>query len=216
MMCDLMKLQKRTTATEGTRGHPEKDIIPLNSYAITEGYEQYPQSARNPYGQRDTLHSTTQRPKYPNRRSYEPPVTTYDERKRESYTPFFNCRHLGTRHAGPPSPSTFYERAQQPIEDTSFAQTPGGYGTSRAYEGTSTAQPIIGPDSIFYYLAYPLFCFHCQEEGHLRPQCPRLHNPGLSRVTLGPEHPDTSVRPRAESLVRTADRIANMIEIAKE
>ena len=35
-------------------------------------------------------------------------------------------------------------------------------------------------------------------------------------MSLGPEHPDTQVRPRAEPLVRTADRTANMIEIAKE
>jgi len=193
-MYDLMKLQKGTTATEGAKGRLENDIIPLESYAIMEGYERYPQPVRNPYGQRHTFYPTTQRPEYPNRRSYAPPATTYNEQQYESYAPFVDCRHPGTRRAGPPPPSTFYECTRQPIEDTYFTQVLGAYGTSRAYEGASTVRPIVGPNGVLYYPTRPGVCFHCREEGHYRPQCPKLHRTSLRAPILGPEHPNTLPR----------------------
>ena len=211
MMRDLMKLQKGATATEGAKGHPENDIIPLDNYAIAEGYGRYTPSARNPYGQRDTFHPTTQRLEYPNRRSYAPPATTYDERQRESYAPFFDGRRPGTRRAGPPPPSTFYERARQPIEDTRFTQAPGGYSTSRAYEGTSTVQPIVGPNGALYYPARPGVCFHCGEEGHYRPQCPKLHGTS-QRAPILSEHPNTLPREIPPSQTRTQP--VSVVEVA--
>lgn len=92
----------------------------------------------------------------------------------------------------------------------------GSQRGDRAYEESPRSEPIIGPNGIVYYPARPRICYHCQEEGHLRPQCPRLrvYEPPSRTSNLGPDHPQHPVNNREEPLARGGDQPVNLIEIA--
>ena len=115
----------------------------------------------------------------------------------------------------PPFRTSFEEPTRRPTEGTHLAQQmripPELYHTPRTYEGSSALPPIIGPNGTLYYPARSRICFHCQEEGHFRPQCARLHNPRVRTVTLGPEHPDTR---RESAPTGSRSRSVSVVEVA--
>jgi len=217
MMRDLMKIQKAVAAS-GTRGSTNRqkdDIVPLDTYAVTSGYERYPQSAKQTYEQRNTHHPMARRPEYPNRRSHTLQAAEYNQGYGGDYHSFSDSRRQETGYVRPALRTSFGEPTRRPTERTHLTQQmslpPEQYHTRRTYEESSALPPIMGPNGTLYYPAHPRICFHCQEEGHLRPQCPRLHNPSLRTVTLGPEHPDTR-RESAPTGSRT--RSVSVVEVA--
>jgi len=217
MMRDLMKIQKAVAApgTRGSTNRQEDDIISLDTYAVTSGYERYPQSTKQAYEQRNTHHPTAWRPEYRNRRSHTLQAADYNQGYRGDYHSFSDNRRQETGYVRPPFRTSFGEPTRRPTESTHIAQQmslpPEQYHTRRTYEGSSALPPIISPNGTLYYPARPRICFHCQEEGHLRPQCPRLHNPSLRTVTVGPEHPDTR---RESAPTGSRSRSVSVVEVA--
>ena len=155
------------------------------------------------------------RHEYPNRRSYTLQAADYNQGYREDYHSFSDSRRQGTEYVRPPFRTSFEEPTRRPTEGTHLAQQmslpPEQYHTSRTYEGSSALLPIIGPNGTLYYPARPRICLHCEEEGHLRPQCPRLHNPSLRTVRLGSENPDTR---RESAPTGSRSRSVSVVEVA--
>ena len=192
------------TSREGKK--PEEDIIPLDTYALAEGYGRHPRANRCLPEQPPSRYQTVRHPEYPNRRSYQSQYGDYNVGRENNTSvscgnrqPPNHPRHQGVQRF---TPNT---RQQLSIQRG-----------NRAYEESPRSEPIIGPNGILYYPAPPRICYHCQEEGHLRPQCPRLHvyEPPFRTSNLGPDHPQHPVNNREEPLARGGDQPVNLIEIA--
>ncbi|RPA94224.1 hypothetical protein L873DRAFT_1466926 [Choiromyces venosus 120613-1] len=213
MMRDLMQMQKATiTPTSGAVAkRTEEDVIPLDTYAVGESY------ARYPYGQPDTSRPTTHRTDFSNRRGQAVQAAEYHQGRRGRYPTPYDGGHQETRYVGPPTRSYFDDFTRRPTESSCLAQAsnlpPGGYLPARPYDSVPASQPIVGPNGMLYYPSRPRICYHCQEEGHLRQQCPRLHGSMPRTDILGPEHPDTPAMPWKGPSAQTHDRLVNVVEI---
>lgn len=192
------------TSREGKK--LEEDIIPLDTYALAEGYRRYPQPNRYLHEQPASGYSTDRHQEYPNRRGYVSQYADFNERRGNNTSSAYP--------SGQPPNHTRHQGSQRFAPTT--GQQLGTYRGDRAYEGSPRSEPIIGPNGVLYYPARPRVCYHCQEEGHLRPQCPRLRvfEPPSRTVTLGPDDPERSINTRAEPPARGGDQPVNLIEIA--
>jgi len=211
MIRDLVKAQKEavtpSTAIVATR--PENDIIPLDTYNVSDNYGRYPPPPQPDYYQhgRDASLPTPRRPQYPERRSETLPTADYSRERREVYPPSYpNLRPRDReRRVPPPSNQNVDEPTRRPAVPTrnARAQNP-------------EPQPIVGPDGTLYYpYRQPVICFHCQEEGHVPPQCPWLNEvPVCAAPPLGPEHPDIQPVNREEPPVSGRRLSVNVVEIA--
>ena len=213
MMRELMQLQKTTLAsgTGAAAGHTEADVIPLDSYAVGDRY------GRRPYDEPDSNYSTTRGPEYANRRSQASQSSEFRQSRRWGYLASGDDCSQEPGRGGPPTRSYVEGFARRPTEGLRYAQPTvqptGNHPPSRPYENSSAPPPIVGPNGVLYYPARPRVCFYCQEEGHLRSQCPQLRTVASRTVVLGPEHPDTLAQPREEPSERVRDKSVNVVEV---
>lgn len=139
---------------------------------------------------------------YPDKRGQVAQSVDYQQERREGYSASHGDSRQETGRVGPPTHSYFDNFTRQPtqgsrIPPSSNARS-GSYPPPHASGNAPEAQSIVGPDGALYYRARTRRCYHCQEEGHIRPQCPLLRS-SIRSITLGPEHPDTSPRPDGKS-----------------
>ncbi|KAG0124389.1 hypothetical protein HOY82DRAFT_617744 [Tuber indicum] len=211
MMRDLMQLQKAaaTPRAQGTGERTEEDIIPLDTYAIGEGY------GRNPYRQPHYDYAGPHQLEYPNRRGQVTQSAEHrPERMRPHPVPPRNTRQeMG--QIPHPTCSYFDDFTRQPVQNLrpSSDLLMRGYPPSRIYGGAPGSKPIVGPDGLLYYPPRPRICYHCQEEGHLRWQCPQLQGIAPRTGTLRPEHPDILAGPRREQQDQAQDRPVNAVDV---
>ena len=196
MMRNMMKMQKSTLAP-GTRtaaGHIEAGVIPLDTYAIRQGHE------RRPYNQTDRDYSTTRRPEYSNGHRRALQYTEYRRGHRWGYPVPYEDSAQATRRGGPSTRSYFEDSTRRSTESSRYAkvnsQPAGSYASPNTYENSSEPPAFRDANGVWYYPGRPLACFYCEEEGHMRSQCPRLRSTAPRMTELGPEHPDTPVAPR--------------------
>jgi len=213
MIRDLKQIQKQIIApgTGVVAGRTGEDVIPLDTYTVGQGYGRYP------YGLRDASHPNARPTVYPDRHGeMSQPVDYYQERRGE-YPASQKEGHQGTGRIGPPTHSYFDNFTRQRQQGSGISQQsnppPRTYPSSGAYGNTPESEPIVDPNGALYYQARPRRCYHCLEEGHIRPQCPRLRSSIPRMVTLGPEHPDTLARP-LESSAQAREKPVNVVEVA--
>ena len=95
-MRDLVKAQKEaitpSTAIVATR--LENDIIPLDTYNLSDNYRRYPPPPQPDYYQHgwDASLPTLRRPQYPERRSETLPTADYSRERCEVYPPSYPNR----------------------------------------------------------------------------------------------------------------------------
>ena len=91
------------------------------------------------------------------------------------------------------------------------------------YEGNSASQPIVGPNGGLYYPAHnPVVCYNCGEEGHVRPQCPKMRSQGPSYTSAGQDAVRPDIRRSDDILpalpppppVRGSGQNVSVVEIA--
>ena len=202
---DLRQMQKAmSTQSTGVRaGRTEEDVIPLDTCAVGRNlkrrYEQY--NASGP-----VIHQA----EYLNRRGQVTQLVNYQQERRGEYSASHEDSRQEIGRMGPPTRSYFDGFTRQP---TQGSRIPQGSNSPRAVGNTPEAQSIIGPDGAVYYRARSRRCYHCLEEGHIRPQCPLLRS-SIRSITLGPEHPDTSPLPDGKSAIQSHGQPVNLIEIA--
>jgi hypothetical protein len=222
MFLDLMKSQSgASSSTALVPARPEADIIPLDTYAVGRPYGNYPPPTRYAYEQRNASHPTARRSDYPNRRSYASPVPDYNRNQDPGpYRPLFDSppgQEFG--RAGPSAHPSYpeYESTRWPVEGTHYGQHPGQqqgpYRASRVYE-EELPPPATGSRNASSYPSRLRICFHCQEEGYFRPQCPCLNNPPMRTNALRPEHPDTATPPAEEPPAKRENKPVCVVEIA--
>ena len=150
MMQDWMKSQKpQGPSTELVNTRSDPDVIPLDSYAVNRTYGSYPQQERSDYWQFNQGQSTNRQSQYSDRRGQaRPAIADYN-------------RTLGRT------------QEQTSIQPTIFEPSQNSYTPPRG--ASSSRDPIVGPGGTLYYLPHSSpICYHCGEEGHIRPNCPRL------------------------------------------
>jgi len=182
MMENMMKIQQAaiTPSAPVVPNRPEPNVIPLDTYAIGDNYGRLPPSVRYAYEQRNASQPTTRCSEYPNRRNPVPQAIKYNREYHGDDIPPFDGRRQRARRGGPAN-TDFYDSVRRPMESSHFVQN-----TSHMYEGNSASQPIVGPNGGLYYPARnPVVCYNCGEEGHVRPQCPKMRSQGPSYTSAG-------------------------------
>ncbi|RPA88336.1 hypothetical protein L873DRAFT_79885, partial [Choiromyces venosus 120613-1] len=198
MLQELMKSQKSSSSSTGVvTARSEEDIIPLDSYAVNRTYGGYPQQERYEDARFNQGQLGNRQPQYPNRRSQAQQYGNADP------TPVMG-RGQEQAHMGP----TTFETFRNPY------QPPRG--------GNPSAQPIVGPNGVLYYpMRNTLICYHCGEEGHVRPHCPKLRS-YVPQSTL-PENGRVDAQRREDILPpptphpppsRAFDQAVSVVEIA--
>ena len=209
MVRDLVKAQKEavTPSTGVVANRPENNIIPLETYNMGDNYGRYLPSPQPDYYKsgRDASLPTSRRSHYLNRRNDIPPATDYTRDRHEVYPSSQPNRRTRDRERRVPLPFN-----QNVDEATSMDPTRN--------TGVSNPEPrsIVGPNGTLYYpYRQPVVCFHCQEEGHIRAQCPHLNEvPVRVTTSLGPDHPDTQPVNRREPQLLGRSPPVNVVEIA--
>jgi len=215
MFRDLVKSQQAAPSNSGTLlSRPDAEIIPLDSYAVNRTYGNYapaPPPLTQPrdrfeYERSNHTFPAHRRPDFPNRRSQMRhlihPVTD-----RGTSRVFFATG--GNQESGRAGPAT-YESLQT------------SYQTPRVTD--PSMQPIVGPNGMLYYPSRnSLVCYHCGEEGHMRPHCRRLTTYGPPLSLPGAQEPVRSDPPRSSTVIlpppppppaaRDSERAVSVVEV---
>lgn len=150
IMQDWMMSQKpQSPSMELVNTRWDQDIIPLDSCAVNRIYSGYPQQERSYYSQFNQGQPANRQSQYPNYRSQgRSAIADYN-------------RTLGRT------------REQTSIQPTTFEPSQNLYALPHG--ASSSREPIVGPGGALYYLPHsPPICYYCGEEGHIRPNCPKL------------------------------------------
>ena len=196
MMQDWMKSQKpQGPSTELVNTRSDPDVIPLDSYAVNRTYGSYPQQERSDYLQFNQGQSTNRQSQYPNRRGQaRPAIADYN-------------RTLGRT------------QEQTSMQPTTFESSQNSYAPLRG--ASSSRDPIVGPGGALYYLPRsPPICYHCGEEGHIRPNCPRLR-PYIQQSSMPEDGQPSSQRtdnvlplpPPPPAAARRSDQVVSVVKI---
>jgi len=157
MMHDLMKIEKASAApgTGVVATRSEADIIPLDSYAINRAYGSDPPP--------------------PSQESYE--YTRFNQGQFSTRQPQYYNRRSQAQQFGGAGPMRSIGSGQETTRmgPAILNTVQNSYQTSRPMN--RTIQPIVGPNGVLYYPAQnTMVCYHCGEEGHIRPHCPKLES----------------------------------------